>query len=571
MSDLFDIGSMISGGAATTTTTDNNNNSSSSANTNTNTQNIQSAQNTPSRSESTISSAKQPRKLKLKPKTVIIPSLYKLCIQTIASKIERFPPEVFCSLSEQDWEIVVKHRHTVTAPSVSSHANANANTAAAATTTTTTTTTGGGIDGCGRMSPAISDKVMMEIEECNPHLASSKLTDTLIWKDCVQYKFKAYGPTRPKALLCPWTVLVEKLKLATDNIVDLIESSSKEGYENGIRTSDQQILEKALLVLIESPMSVDLLNETKIGKSVSKCLKKISKISSFSSQPCLWDQPMVLHVDPQSSTSTTLYTNKPLLPKAHLEDILNSWKTLASTEGVKITQNPPAAATSSNKANSKTTSTSSSTSTSSQEQQYTKDMKVLKMCFSWRELFEALTERRDYMLESHGAKMREKRQTMEIQKHKVKEVKLKSRSAIIPSRASGNRIRQGGSAMLKPAAAASSSSSGMKASKLNSWKRQVAVSKAGQKGIPVSSSSSSYSAKTSASSRASAFSTAVANATRSTKRKISTAPFGQKKEIVLDGGRGNKRMRMPTRDRDNKFASNQLKSRLKRQAFGDKY
>ena len=37
---------------------------------------------------------------------------------------------------------------------------------------------------------------------------------------------------------------------------------------------------------------------------------------------------MVLHVDPQSSTSTTLYTNKPLLPKAHLEDILNSWKTL---------------------------------------------------------------------------------------------------------------------------------------------------------------------------------------------------------------------------------------------------
>ena len=197
---------------------------------------------------------------------VEIPSLYKLCIKKISSHIERFPPEVFCALSEHDWETIVKQRHTSTSPSEEK------TTAIAGQSHFFKTP---GIDGFGRMSPAISDKTMLEIEGHNPHLAESKVTDELIWKDCVEYKFKL-GPTRPKSMRCPWPMLVEKLRLAVEDLMGLLDANANEDDVDidVEKNKFQKTIHDSVFILMDSPMSLDLLNETKIGKSVSKCLKK---------------------------------------------------------------------------------------------------------------------------------------------------------------------------------------------------------------------------------------------------------------------------------------------------------
>ena len=446
-------------------------------------------------------------------KEVKIPTLHQLCIRLISSKVERFPPEVFAAISESDWDEIVKHRHDSTKPKISKHMKNNKSAQQQS----------GGIDGFGRMCPAISDKVVAEIEESVPHLAESKVADILIWKDCVEYKFKPLGPTRPKALLYPWTTLVEKLKRVSNSLAALVEREDNS-------EQNKKSIQEAITVLMDAPMSVDLLNETKVGKIISKCIKRLSKREY--QEASIWSEPIVLIL--QSKTSELL------VPEMHLKNILQAWKDLASNSGVKIIKSP-SVSTSARDCSGRNKQTS--------KVQHDMDMSVLKMCRSWRDLFQALSERKEHMLESHGAKMREKRQNMETTKHRVKKVGLKTSK---PRFRSGNSIRAGGSVMLKRTCVSASSESSS-SSKINSWKQQVAVSKAGQLGRPVT--------KT----KVSAFSAAVANATRPAKRKSNVVAFGRKKEIELGNG---KRMRLPNRDRDNKFQSNQLRNRLKNKAFG---
>lgn len=472
---------------------------------------------------------------------LVIPTLYKLCISAISSKIERYPAEVFSALSETEWERIIRHRHQSTAPT---------------NTTRPPNFKNGiqqrwGIDGFGRMSPAISDKTMREIEDCNPHLACSKVADQMIWKDCVEYKFKRDGPTRPRALWYPYAILMDRLNQSVKNLSCLLESPPRlpscTNKNNSISNHDQDLESKkesicidaahkaiyeSLKILMESPMSVDLLNETKIGKSISKFIKKVNKLTADTQNThntihiSIWKHPISLQRDEDTRFKSVGNNSHAILPEQHLQKIVQSWKEVASSQGVKIAQT----------SNSPTLPTRNTGITD--PQQYAQDMRVLQMCHSWRDLFEALTERKEHMLESHGAKMREKRQSMEKSKHSVKQVKLRANKF-----QSRNAIRAVGNA--------SSGSTTKSTSKLSAWKKETTLNKARQMGKKI----------TNFAPNVSSFSMAVANATK--KRKTTVA---RKKEVVLEGG--NKRMRMPTRDRDNNFRSNQLKNRLKHKAFG---
>jgi len=468
--------------------------------------------------------------------TTKVPSLFQICVKTIASKLERYPPEAFTSISETDWETIIKCRHQATAPKNKKFSHSNM-----------------GIDGSGRLSPAISDKTIMEIEDLNPRLASSTLVDILIWKDCVEYKFKRGGPARPKALLYPYNTLVSKLNHSMKVLTSLTDpkpflfsdrSSKNNGKEESLRndikggsidaTEAHKVIQESLIALKEAPMSVDLLNDTKIGKSLSKLIKKLSKLSlntdySNSLHYKIWDRTYSLQSNDAKRLKSSCGANGAIAktPEENLKSILQSWKHAAFTEGVKITS---------------TSTETSKDSSTSDTQQFSQDMKVLKMCNSWRDLFEALTERKDHMIESHGAKMREKRQNIEKTKNTVKKVTLKT-----------NRFRSKAaiSVLGNGSGIPSNSKSTTTSSKLGAWKRDQVLNKARQKGLKT--------AKLGAP-KVSAFSQAVANATKTIKKR--KAIGNRRKEIVLDGG--SKRMRMPTRDRDNKFASNQLRNKLKR-------
>ena len=105
-----------------------------------------------------------------------IENLSTLCRNVIVSNLERYPGEAFAILDEQEWDNLVKLKHTSTRPRLGK----------------------GGLDGSGRMNPVVSDKFITEVEENVPHFAYSEIVDTLVWKDLVNFRFKPGGLSRPK-------------------------------------------------------------------------------------------------------------------------------------------------------------------------------------------------------------------------------------------------------------------------------------------------------------------------------------------------------------------------------------
>ena len=380
-----------------------------------------------------------------------VPSLSTLCLQAVCSKIERYPPQAFAVLSQDEWERIIQYRHRATAP------NNKKKLPSTTAAVISVTTNGGGLDGTGRMIPALNAQMLRLIEEYNPHLATSEVSDTLIWKDCVEHAFSSNSEyLRPKALRMPWSNLVKSLRDAGQELLNCWTECSA----NGANLDSCQVeVEQALLTLHEAPMTVDLLTGTGIGKVASKLVKNMSKSKRQVQEDKKVDGHTSLHEginwfvcdEYHRKSAGTPSTGAPKCelsscPLTQLEQLLQAWKELASASGVKMTsilQSP-----------SKSIDCITGQGRRTSEEQYRKDLLALQSCNSWRDLYAVLESRREAIKSEMGANLRKTREHLISDRLKTKACRTVSekREAIL----NGSR----GTRSIAAAAAKSATSTG---------------------------------------------------------------------------------------------------------------
>lgn len=268
------------------------------------------------------------------------PTLVDLCRRVINANLERYPPESFGILGTQEWQALMKLRFASTRPK---HAEA-----------------GGGLDGTGRLVPCVSHKFLSDVEAANPEFADCPIVDDMLWKACVEFKFKRGGLTRPQALLLPWPLQIAELQQA----VELLQKSS----------ATREVQQSALLKLLSSPMNVALLRDSGVGKAVKKVLKKMKDV----------------HKDAEI--------------RSQLEALLKSWMDMAESSGV-----------GSNGGNGGFDANGvvpANTRKKASEQEI--DLAMAESCKSWRLLFAGLKKRNEKVMLSQGKRMREKRQSVSV-------------------------------------------------------------------------------------------------------------------------------------------------------------
>jgi TFIIS helical bundle-like domain len=397
-------------------------------------------------------------------------SLVSMCLSVVVTSLEKYAPESFGILSEEDFEEIVQLRHRRTSPREGS----------------------GGLDGTGRVAPALSDKFLAEVEWTNPHLSESAVVDRLVWKDCVNFRFREGGLTRPAALSLPWPMLV-----------DMIRESAEMLQQQG--SLDSPDASEALQALEKCPMNVPLLQATGVGKAIRKYIKARTK-----------NQPAG-----QSESDVALFRR--------LECLLNSWMDMAENDSATIGQSGSGVA-----------KPSSSAPKDTKE-----DLRIAESCQSWRQLFQALKDRADSCRTVQGERMRKIRSNLARDRPKV--VKVRPASASASAKHSRLHSRIGGEKSATPPSPHAS-----RMSKL--WKETAVVAQRSQRpsgpthSIPTkrtpASSATSFSSP-SPSSKSSSFGAAVAFAAaakRSSKgstthvRNINSLK-AQSKVIQLTGGK----------------------------------
>lgn len=279
-------------------------------------------------------------------------SLVSLCRDAIVANLERYNVEAFQILDESEWENIVRRKHEKSRPLRGK----------------------GGLDGTGRMNPAVNDKFLFEIEETLPHLATSKVVDTLVWKDTVNHKFRAGGLTRPKGLMFPYPVLEARIKAAGDILVDIRK-------KDDINEEEKRLGLRAIKTICDSPMDIGLLESSGIGKAVQKFVKACSKNKN-------------LDFDIETVES--------------LSAVLEDWKEVARISGVlmkgKIAGNAL---------------------DSSLKHVLSEDLEKARQCKSWRDLFLMLRQYDKMRREDQGARMRERRQKLNSERPKIVKVRHK--------------------------------------------------------------------------------------------------------------------------------------------------
>jgi hypothetical protein len=274
-------------------------------------------------------------------------SMVDLCRAVIVLNLERYSPNIFAPCNEEEWEAIIRLRHAKTQPKEGS----------------------GGLDGTGRIAPALSDKVLMEMEQHNPQIAESTVVDLLVWKDCTEFRFRRGGLTRPQGLILPWPELVAHISETAHLLTTQVNSSSISAEEmNGIAAM------QTVDALFKLPMNVTLLQSTGAGKVIKRAIKTLTK------------------------------QRKEGVLKKRLEHLLNSWMALASDAGVQLDQK-----------------TKSPTTTKVKDM--LSDLKIAQTCQTWRQLFAALHQREDNRRSSQGKRMREIRRNLASDRPKVVKVR----------------------------------------------------------------------------------------------------------------------------------------------------
>ena len=271
-------------------------------------------------------------------------SLVKRCIVVVVANLEQFPAEAMGILSEDDWDSVVRMRHKRTAPTKGK----------------------GGLDGKGRLHPAISERFLEAMEEANPHLSKSAVTDSLVWRDCVEYKFRRGGPSRPAALTYPWPVLLDRIGTASQDVKGLIGVPIDE-----VGAKERQIATRSAEILRETSVNLAVLEATGAGKMLKKFVKHCSKYSEFA-----------------AALQDTQATG--VRPVQSLQKTLEKWMALAGQSPVGRDGKHP----------------------SQLRKDEVKAFNVAQSCHSWRDLFHSLNAKEKERMEQHGARMRERRQKL---------------------------------------------------------------------------------------------------------------------------------------------------------------
>lgn len=295
----------------------------------------------------------------------VIPSLVFLCRTVVTNNLERYTPESFYICDVYEWEEIIQLRHSTTQPNkkraLGSHLGTN------------------DLDGNGRLLPAISDKVLQQIEECNEHIADSAIADTLVWKDCVEYRFKRnVGLLRPPILFVPWPILVQHIQNQCQTLSSIIIDSAGDGKEVVSKLTVDAISE-AIHVLQSTTWNVALLRDTGIGKIVKRLLKKLP--GNKTGRSCISDNHLII-----------------------LQKLLSGWMNLATTNNITGTYQWKESSSSTKKVAS---TTMSSTLDSEEEAIQSSDLQLLEKCLSWRQLYQVLERRKGVIQATQGKRMRD--------------------------------------------------------------------------------------------------------------------------------------------------------------------
>ncbi len=316
------------------------------------------------------------------------------CRKTIASNIDRYPVESIGALPEMEWEAIVQLKYEMTAPKVQVQK-----------------VKGSYLLSDGRKFPLFTDKFMKEVEEKNAHLRSSSITDELVWKDCVDFKFRVGGTSRPAMFREPWNMQVEKLKSIGKRMEGLSPHDGDTDVSISSSSSSQQGLscERKIKIIAKElqdmPMSVPLLSESGVGKSLKKLIKKLRKFHESAGSD---DERNFLKLSTQ------------------LESLLQGWMDMASANGVNMTSSSKASNQGSAVSKQNLSSVSGQSRHTSNEQ-HTKDIHLIQKCTQWRDLFEALAQREKTLIKHHGAKMRMIRNNLEVGRPKIVTAKTKNK------------------------------------------------------------------------------------------------------------------------------------------------
>lgn len=340
-----------------------------------------------------------------------------------------------------------------------------------------------------------------------------------------------------------------------------------------------------LMNIQNSPMDVHLLSVSGIGKCVSKVVKIGTKLlkqmeqngvegdklfEALNGYPHFWTASYKLTRYGNSNPYTlfTMHTHEELDKEYKivtllqlLQQLLREWKDMASANGVAISSTTPTTSPPTKKH--KTDSTNASKADgiqipfstfgkprNSDADQHQTDIKLLHSSSNWKALYHSLQKRETMVREAHGEKVRASRESLEKNRAKVGQVKLKKavgrvRGLSSPgaSFATGQDRREailnkslGMRAQIKQAVASSSGNS-RSTSKLSQLRQESKVQAKWSKGTKAAVSKISHTSST----PLSGFGAAVACAGR-TITKNPPKMIGNQARVDLQGG---KRMTLP--------------------------
>lgn len=306
-------------------------------------------------------------------------SLEERCRVVVAMHLERYPPEAIGMLGEDAWNSIVKFKFERTNP----------------------------IEG-KRRTAAINQHFLTAVEAENLHLADSAVADKYVWKDLCELQFPRSGLSRPKGLLYPWSILIQRISKAGQELLDSLKIISNDNNEN--LASETLRVERSVQILAESAMSVSLLQSSGIGKTVNKIVKHASKLKVQNKSELLFRKRQV----PYMKSSK----NQPrceISIMEQLQTLLISWKELASRSGVAIAQDA-------------TLSKRDAIKSTSSDDSVHQDLEFCQLnCPTWRALFQTLSSREVQRRTNEGARLRQRREHRA--KHQPKVIKVRPTSA----------------------------------------------------------------------------------------------------------------------------------------------
>mmetsp|Transcript_2235 Transcript_2235/g.2683 ORF Transcript_2235/g.2683 Transcript_2235/m.2683 type:complete len:434 (-) Transcript_2235:599-1900(-) len=309
----------------------------------------------------------------------VIESLATKCMKTIATNIERYPAETLGSiLCEMEWENVVRLKYQMTAPQYQIQKRVGSN-----------------LLSDGRKFPVLNEKFIKDFEERNPHLAKSNVIDDLVWKDNVDFKFRKGGHSRPALFNEPWQMQIRKLKSISEELTGLVEDDNIE--------NSKQVIRRILKELKVTPMTVDLLSQTGIGKVLKKTIRKIRQSQAV------------------QETSPGILTQ--------FEFLLDQWKQVAGFSNSNT-----------NEKNNESLACILGKRKETSDARHRKDVNTIKECDQWRDMYDALVKREQNLRNAHGEKMRKIRENLEVGRSKIGTAKTKQKHRSLDSKTRGINV-----------------------------------------------------------------------------------------------------------------------------------